>query len=141
MKKSIWQDADIYGQVLVWALSVFPFIYAFSSLFVASELYIVLLVHGLGLLILGVWQMVSSLVNLLYAEQKEQKFFRNNVFTGLGLGLLFFFWAYTDHFKVPLPLTKEYYNYVLSGYFLVIDIAAIRYWLYIRKYYKQLNNG
>ncbi|MFN3667138.1 MAG: hypothetical protein ACK4S0_13310, partial [Sediminibacterium sp.] len=103
MKKSIWQDADIYGQVLVWALSVFPFIYAFSSLFVASELYIVLLVHGLGLLILGVWQMVSSLVNLLYAEQKGQKFFRNNVFTGLGLGLLFFFWAYTDHFKVPLP--------------------------------------
>lgn len=141
MKKSIWREADRYGQVVVWVLSVIPMVYAFSSLFVASELYILLLVHGLGLLILGVWQMVSSLVNLLYTDLKGQKFFRNNVFIGIGLGALFFYWIYTDHLKIPLPMTKEYYNYVVSGYFLLIDIAAIRYWLYIRKYYKQLNNG
>ncbi len=141
MKTSIWREADRYGQVVVWVLSLIPMVYAFPSLFVASELYIILLVHGLGLLILGVWQMISSLINLLYSDEKGQKFFRTNVFIGIGLGILFFFWAYTDHFKVPLPLTKEYYNYIVSGYFLVIDIAAIRYWLYISKYYKQLNNG
>jgi len=141
MKRSIWNDADIYGQMAVWLLSILPFIFFFPSLFKANEFYMLLLIHGLVLLIIGVWQMVSALVNLLLAEKVYKQFFRKNILIGAILALVFVFWVYSGNFKIPLPVTKTYYNYVLGIYFLLVDIAAIRYWKHIQHYYKQLNHG
>jgi hypothetical protein len=141
MKKSIWSNADMYGQMLVWLLSVVPFIFFFSSLFKANDFYMLLLVHGLGLLIIGVWQMVSTLINLLLAADEFKGFFRKNILIGTVLAVLFFCWVYSGNFKIPLPATKTYYNYILGLYFLLVDITAIRYWKYIGHYYKQINHG
>lgn len=137
MKKSIWANADIYGQLGVWLLSVLPFIFFFISLFKSNEFYTLMLVHALGLLIVGLWQIVSTLANLFIAETENKKFFRRNLLIALVLGIIFFAWVYTDNFKIPLPATKIYYNYVLGSYFLMVNIAAIRYWKYIGRYYKQ----
>jgi len=141
MKRSIWYDADIYGQMTAWLLSILPFIFFFSSLFKANDFYMLLLVHGLGLLIIGVWQMVSALVNLSLADKAYKQFFLKNIVIGAILTLVFACWVYSGNFKIPLPVTKTYYNYVLGIYFLLVDIAAIRYWKYIGHYYKQLNHG
>lgn len=141
MKKTIWNDADVYGQMAVWLLSVLPFIFFFSSIFKANEFYTLLLVHGMGLLIIGVWQMVSALVNLLLANKADKQFFWKNILTGVILALAFVCWVYSGNFKIPLPASKTYYNYILGVYFLLVDIAAIRYWKHIRHYYKQLNHA
>ncbi len=137
MKKSIWANADIYGQLGVWLLSVLPFIFFFTCLFNSNEFYTRMLVHALGLLIVGLWQIVSTLANLFIAETENKKFFRRNLLIALVLGIIFFAWVYTGNFKMPLPATKTYYNYVLGSYFLMVNIAAIRYWKYIGRYYKQ----
>ncbi|TDO28660.1 hypothetical protein [Sediminibacterium goheungense] len=139
MKKSIWANADVYGQLGVWLLSILPFIFFFVSLFKSNEFYTLLLLHALGLLIVGLWQVVSTMINLLIAEKDDKKFFTLNLLIALVLGSMFFAWVYSGNFKIPLPATKIYYNYVLGIYFLVVNIAAIRYWKYIGRYYKQKN--
>lgn len=139
MKKSIWANADVYGQLGVWLLSILPFIFFFVSLFKSNEFYTLLLLHALGLLIVGLWQAVSAMINLLIAEKDDKKFFTLNLLIALVLGSMFFAWVYSGNFKIPLPATKTYYNYVLGIYFLVVNIAAIRYWKYIGRYYKQKN--
>lgn len=139
MKKSVWANADIHGQLGVWLLSMLPFIFFFTSLFKSNEFYTLMLVHALGLLIIGLWQVVSTLVNLVIAEKDNKKFFSHNLLIALVLGGMFFVWVYSGNFKIPLPATKTYYNYVLGMYFLVVNVAAIRYWKYIGRYYKQNN--
>lgn len=139
MKKSIWANADVYGQLGVWLLSILPFIFFFVSLFKSNEFYTLLLLHALGLLIVGLWQAVSAMINLLIADKDDKKFFTLNLLIALVLGGMFFAWVYSGNFKIPLPATKTYYNYVLGIYFLVVNIAAIRYWKYIGRYYKQKN--
>ncbi len=74
MKKSVWANADVYGQLGVWLLSILPFIFFFTSLFKSHELYTLLLVHALGLLIIGLWQVVSALVNLFMADKGDKNF-------------------------------------------------------------------
>ncbi len=139
MKKSVWANADVYGQLGVWLLSILPFIFFFTSLFKSHELYTLLLVHALGLLIIGLWQVVSALVNLFMADKGDKKFFSRNLLIAGVLGGMFFVWVYSGNFKIPLPATKTYYNYVLGSYFLLVNIATIRYWKYIGRYYKQKN--
>jgi len=140
MKKSIWSNADVYGQIAVWLLSVIPFIYFFPEALRKNDFYMLILVHGLGLLIIGVWQMVSTLLNLLLATEEHKGFFRKNIWVGLVLGLVFFFWAHYGYFKVPLPPAEYRNGYFIGAYFLMVDIAAIRYWRYINRYYKQMNH-
>lgn len=139
MKKSVWALADRYGQLGVWLLSILPFILFFASLFKSNEFYSLLLVHALGLLVLGLWQVVSTLVNLFIAKKEDKKFFSRNLMIALILGVLFFAWVYAGNFKIPLPATKTYDNYLLGMYFLVVNMAAIRYWKYTGHYYKQKN--
>lgn len=141
MKRSVWAGADIYGQLVVWILSVLPFVFFFSAVLKTSDFYLLLLVHGLGLLIVGIWQMASTLVNFFLSTGKHKAFFLKNGLMGVLLGLVFFCWVYSGNFKIPLPPGKIYYNYVLGIYFLCVDIAAIRYWKYIRNYYKQTQHA
>jgi hypothetical protein len=141
MKKSIWCNADIYGQLAVWILSVLPFIFFIQEAFKKNDFYMLLLVHGLGLLIIGIWQMVSTLVNLLFAVEQNKMFFRRNLWVGLILGAVFFVWAYTDNTEFVLPPAKYPQAYLMAVYFLIIDITAFRYWRHINLYYKQINHG
>ena len=137
MKGSILQKADLYGQAVVWIMSWIPFVYFFPEAFKKSDFYMLVLVHGLGLMIIGIWQMVSCLLNLLQANETDSRFFRTNLLAGIILGVAFFIMASFGMLKIPLDNRKAYMVYVLAFYFLTIDVLAIRYWRKIYRYYQK----
>lgn len=136
MTRSIWQKADLYGQLVVWIISVIPFIYFLPDAIKTSDYYVLFLVHGLGLMIIGLWQTTSAMINLLKAQTNMSVFFRNNLLVGLVLATAFVIWSYMGNVKVPLPPARAYASYYTCSYFLVIDFFSIRYWLFIRRYYR-----
>lgn len=135
MKRSILYQADVFGQLLVWILSLLPFIFFVKDLSKQADFYLLLLVHGLGLMIIGVWQLTSSLLNWLQAEGQQAAFFRQNLVIGIVLGLGFFIWVSVGSFRLSVKPGKEYTMYLCLGYFVLIDILCIRYWRYIYRYY------
>lgn len=137
MKGSILHKADLYGQAVVWIASWLPFIYFFPEAFKKSDFYMLILIHGLGLMIIGIWQLVSCLMNLLQADHANSRFFRTNLLAGIILGILFFLMASFGMLKIPLANGKAYMVYVLGAYFVTIDVLAIRYWRKIYKYYQK----
>lgn len=137
MKGLILHQADFYGQAVVWIMSWVPFIYFFAEAFKKSDFYMLILVHGLGLMIIGIWQMVSCLLNLLQANDTDSRFFRTNLLAGIILGIAFFIMASFGMLKIPLDTKKAYMVYVLAIYFLTIDVLAIRYWRKIYRYYQK----
>lgn len=137
MKGSILQKADLYGQAVVWIMSWVPFIYFFPEAFKKSDFYMLILVHGLGLMIIGIWQMVSCLLNLLQANDVDSRFFRTNLLAGIILGVAFFIMSSFGMLKIPLDSKKAYMVYVLSIYFITIDVLAIRYWRKIYRHYQK----
>lgn len=137
MKGSILRQADFYGQAVVWIMSWVPFIYFFAEAVKKSDFYMLILVHGLGLMIIGIWQMVSCLLNLLQANDTDSRFFRTNLLAGIILGIAFFIMVSFGMLKIPLDTKKAYIVYVLAIYFLTIDVLAIRYWRKIYRYYQK----
>lgn len=137
MQGSILQKADLYGQAVVWIMSWVPFVYFFSDAWKKSDFYMLILIHGLGLMIIGIWQMVSCLLNLLQANDVDSRFFRTNLLMGIILGVAFFIIASMGMLKIPLDNKKAYMVYVLGAYFLAIDVLAIRYWRKIYRYYQK----
>ncbi len=137
MKGSILQKADIYGQAVVWVMSWVPFVYFFKDAFKRDDFYMLMLIHGLGLMIIGVWQLVSCLLNLLQSNDADSRFFRTNLLVGIVLGVAFFIMASSGMLKIPLSNRKAYMLYVLAIYFLTIDVLAIRYWRKIYRYYQK----
>jgi len=137
MQGSILHKADLYGQAVVWIMSWVPFIYFFSEAWKKSDFYMLILVHGLGLMIIGIWQLVSCLLNLLQANDVDSRFFRTNLLIGIILGVAFFIIASMGMLKIPLDNKKAYMVYVLGAYFLTIDVLAIRYWRKIYRYYQK----
>ena len=137
MKGSILQKADIYGQAVVWVMSWVPFIYFFPQAFKKSDFYILILIHGLGLMIIGIWQLVSCLLNLLQANDADSRFFRTNLLIGIILGVGFFIMTSFGMLKIPSDNIKAYMVYILAIYFLTIDALAIRYWRKIYRYYQK----
>lgn len=137
MKGSTLQKADIYGQAVVWIISWIPFVYFFKEAFKRDDFYMLMLIHGLGLMIIGVWQLVSCLLNLLLSNDADSRFFRTNLLVGIILGVAFFIMASSGMLKIPLSNRKAYMLYVLAIYFLTIDVLAIRYWRKIYRYYQK----
>lgn len=138
MKGSILQKADLYGQAVVWVMSIVPFIYYFPEAWKKSDFNMLILIHGLGLLIIGIWQLVSCLLNLLQANDSDSRFFRNNLLIGIILGVGFFVMASMGTLDVSMGKKKAYITYVVLGlYFLVIDVLAIRYWRKIFQHYQK----
>jgi hypothetical protein len=137
MKGSILQKADLYGQAVVWIMSWVPFIYFFPEAFKKNDFYMLILIHGLGLMIIGIWQMVSCLLNLLQTNDVDSRFFRTNLLAGIILGVAFFIMSSFGMLKIPLDSKKAYMVYVLSIYFITIDVLAIRYWRKIYRHYQK----
>lgn len=137
MKGSILQKTDLYGQAVVWIMSWVPFIYFFPEAFKKNDFYMLILIHGLGLMIIGIWQMVSCLLNLLQANDVDSRFFRTNLLAGIILGVAFFIMSSFGMLKIPLDSKKAYMVYVLSIYFITIDVLAIRYWRKIYRHYQK----
>ena len=137
MQGSILQKADIFGQAAVWIMSWVPFVYFFPEALKKSDFYMLILVHELGLMIIGIWQLVSCLLNLLQANDTDSRFFRTNLLIGIILGVFFFIMASFGMLKIPLDNRKAYMVYVLAIYFITIDVLAIRYWRKIYRYYQK----
>lgn len=137
MQGSILQKADIFGQAAVWIISWVPFVYFFPEALKKSDFYMLILVHGLGLMIIGIWQMVSCLLNLLQANQTDGRFFKMNLLLGIILGIAFFLMAASGMWKIPFDNQKMYAVYVMAIYFLIIDVLVIRYWRKIYRYYQK----
>jgi uncharacterized membrane-anchored protein len=137
MQGLILHKADLYGQAVVWIMSWVPFIYYFPEALKKNDFYLLILVHGLGLMIIGIWQLVSCLLNLLQANDADSRFFRTNLLIGIILGVAFFIIASMGMLKIPLNEKKGYMVYVLAMYFLAIDVLAIRYWRKIYRYYQR----
>lgn len=136
MQHKILYKADLYGQAVVWMASWIPFIYFFREALKKNDFYMLILIHGLGLMIIGIWQMVSCLLNLLQSNEPDTFFFKSNLLTGIVLGVAFFLMASFGMLKIPLDNNKVHMVYVLGGYFLTIDVLAIRYWRKIYQYYQ-----
>lgn len=137
MKGSILQKADIYGQAVVWVASWIPFFYFIREAVKKDDFFMLILIHGLGLMIIGIWQLVSCLLNLLQANDVDSRFFRTNLLIGIILGVAFFLMASFGMLKIPLDNSKVYMVYVLGAYFLIIDVLAIRYWRKIYHHYQK----
>ena len=141
MRKSIWCNADKYGQLAVWIFSVLPFLYFFREASKKGDFYMLLLIHGFGLMVIGLWQVISTMINFLYANTEHKPFFGKNIWVGLVLVLVFFVWVYSGNFSIQLPASQYHNIYFVAGYFLMVDIAVFRYWRYIHRYYKQISHA
>ncbi len=130
---------DVYGQLIIWILTVLVFSsFWFDTRYLNNGAWVlVVFYHAVGLLVLGVWQMFSSIVYYIQLKEKaaENIFFRNNILTGIVLMIFFAIVVYA------LSNTEESKTKEMAGtcfvcfYFLLIHILAIRYWLYIKKLY------
>ncbi|MBW0177614.1 hypothetical protein [Sediminibacterium sp.] len=130
---------DVYGQLIIWILTVLVFsIFWVDTRYLNNSAWVlVVFYHAVGLLVLGVWQMFSSIVYYIQLKEKtaENIFFRNNILTGIVLVIFFAIVVYA------LSNTAESKTKEITGtcfvcfYFLLIHILAIRYWLYIKKLY------
>lgn len=130
---------DVYGQLIIWILAVLVFsIFGFDTRYLNNGAWVlVIFYHAVGLLVLGVWQMFSSIVYYIQLKEKaaENIFFRNNILTGIVL-IFFFAIAVYALSNTAESKSKEFVGTsFMCFYFLLIHILAIRYWLYIKKLY------
>lgn len=130
---------DVYGQLIIWILAVLVFSnFWFDTRYLNNGAWVlVVFYHAVGLLVLGVWQMFSSIFYYIQLKEKaaENIFFRNNILTGIVLIIFFATVVYILSSREQSKTKEIVGTSFMCFYFLLIHILAVRYWLYIKKLY------
>jgi hypothetical protein len=133
---------DLYGQAVTMLISLWPYLFFIwdGHLSGRQDWVIASLYHGLVLLVLGCWQLISSIVNALLMKEKNKNFFIQNALLGMVLGLAFLVFLWDGLDRAGLRPAQQWGDWLVVAYFLLIDVLSVRYWIHLRKTYKTLSN-
>jgi hypothetical protein len=90
-----------------------------------------ILFAGLAMLAVGVWQLLSTIFNLLNESTVDKTFFRNNLFIAIGyiLVAVILWWVFNNSGMYKL---EEKLWFVMMG---IPPLLIFRYWIGISKIY------
>ncbi len=131
----IWRKLDLWGQLLVWFLSLVP-LYLLTNDRAGNGWGIVLLLHGLVLLVLGIWQATSSVTNLIRNNKGQGAIFRKNLWIAAGMILLFLLLMAVPATRGVMRSSAVLGRWLLFGYFLLVNLCCFRYWIVLKKFYR-----
>lgn len=124
------QKIDLYGQLTFMLLSLTPFLLIFSKGVNYKDVVFFYLYHALFLIVLGVWQVVSTVINYRTTTNEHvKKFLKNNLL--IAFVYLLMFTALLE-FNVLGKIMDAY----LIGILLIADVLVIRYWLRLKNIYQ-----
>ncbi len=90
-----------------------------------------ILFAGLAMLAVGVWQLLSTIFNLLNESTDDKTFFRNNLFIAIGyiLVAIILWWVFNNSGMYKL---EEKLLFIMMG---IPPLLIFRYWIGISKIY------
>lgn len=124
------QKTDLYGQLTFMVLSLTPFLLIFSRGVNYKDVVFFYFYHALFLIVLGVWQVLSTVVNYrTNADERVKKFLKNNLL--IAFVYLLIFTALLEFDVLGKMLDTS-----LIGILLIADALVIRYWFRLKKIYQ-----
>lgn len=124
------QKIDLYGQLTFMLLSLTPFLLIFSNGVNYKDVVFFYFYHALFLIVLGIWQVLSTVINYRTTiDESAKKFLKNNLL--IAFVYLLIFTALLEFDVLGKMLDTS-----LIAILCIADILVIRYWFRLKKMYQ-----
>lgn len=127
---TVKQKFDLYGQLILMLLSLTPFLLLLDNAANYKDAIFFYFYHALFLIVLGIWQVLSCIVNYKQTKNdKAKRFLKNNLLIALAYLIIFATLLEFDMLGKMLDIS-------VIGFLLIADGLIIRYWFYLKKLYQ-----